>query len=416
MICSLSLDSGVSTYYRDSQYEISYGRVGLSSLLYQDASMRMTTSVEGAIDGAKRFQKLMESRLLEVNTSKSVYLISGRKKTVSRIREEIRCNPICYNGNPLKEKTSEKWLGDVIHVSGNKASTLASINERKIRIYNAINEVISIIEDSRINKLGSGSFARKVWELAIVPALINNSDCWEVHNKEVQKELEKFQTAYFRGVLALPKSVPKPSICYEVNLLEMKYRMYSRLLNFMKHVHSSDSSSLCKQVLDEQITNDLPGLAKVAKEIEEEIGISGVFDENVNKLGFKKTVKEACKYANDESIANSISKYKKMSAIRDEMTKGNDYFCRESLTNVRTLFRFRVDLFEAKKNFKNKKEYKDENYLCDSCESEVDENTHVLYCVAYKDLREGKSMNNDEELCQYLQKVLEIRARLRLNR
>ena len=235
-------------------------------------------------------------------------------------------------------------------------------------------------------------------------------------DKEVQKELEAFQTAYFRGVLAVPKSVPKPSICYEADLSEMKYRIYSRLLNFFKHVHSQDSSSLAKLVLDEQLSNDWDGLSKVAKQIEEELEISGVFNADVRKQSYKKVVKEACHKKNDESISNSINQYKKMSALRDELNKGNEYFFKDSLKDVRTLFRFRVDLFEAKKNFKNKKEYRDEKYLCDSCESEVDENTHVLHCRAYKDLREGKSMNNDEELCEYLQRVLEIRTSLRLNR
>ena len=105
-----------------------------------------------------------------------------------------------------------------------------------------------------------------------------------------------------------------------------------------------------------------------------------------------------------------------MSAIKDEIQKGNSYFFSESLQNVRTLFRFRVDLFESKMNFKNKVEYKSENYKCDSCETEIDDNTHVLYCYAYSDLRQGKNLNHNSDICEYLQKVLEIRTNLRLQR
>ena len=61
---------------------------------------------------------------------------------------------------------------------------------------------------------------------------------------------------------------------------------------------------------------------------------------------------------NDESLKESIMEYKKMKAEKDEITKGNDYFFKESLENVRTLFRFRVELFQAKLNFKNNSEYK----------------------------------------------------------
>ena len=104
----------------------------------------------------------------------------------------------------------------------------------------------------------------------------------------------------------------------------------------------------------------------------------------------------------------------KMTAIRDEVTKGNNYMFKETLQKVRTLCRFRADLFEAKSNYKNK--FKNEGLLCDSCESEVDQNTHVLFCFAYAPLREGKCLNNDSDLAEYLSKVLDIRTNLRLNR
>ena len=105
-----------------------------------------------------------------------------------------------------------------------------------------------------------------------------------------------------------------------------------------------------------------------------------------------------------------------MSAIRDEVKKGNSYFFKETLENVRTLFGFRVDLYESKMNFKNKPEYKAEKYLCDSCESETDVSTHVLFCPSYSVLREQKDLNNDKHLANYLKQVLEIRTQLRLNR
>ena len=102
-----------------------------------------------------------------------------------------------------------------------------------------------------------------------------------------------------------------------------------------------------------------------------------------------------------------------MSALRDEISKGNSYFFCETLQNVRILFRYRVELYESKMNFKNK--YKG-NYLCDSCESESDVYSHVLYCPAYISLRENRCLNNDRDLAEYLHAVLEIRSKVGLNR
>ena len=80
------------------------------------------------------------------------------------------------------------------------------------------------------------------------------------------------------------------------------------------------------------------------------------------------------------------------------------------------MFRFRVELYESKLNYKNKPEYKSEEFLCDSCESEIDHHSHVLFCPAYSGLREDRNLNSDTDLAHYLQRVLEIRTELRLNK
>ena len=56
------------------------------------------------------------------------------------------------------------------------------------------------------------------------------------------------------------------------------------------------------------------------------------------------------------------------------------------------------------------------NMMCDSCMSKIDQNTHVLFCPSYSVLREGKSLNNDTDLAEYLQIVIEIRSNLDINR
>ena len=82
--------------------------------------------------------------------------------------------------------------------------------------------------------------------------------------------------------------------------------------------------------------------------------MTGVFDQSITKKQLKSKIKEACQNHNDAELKQQIQTYKKMAALRDELKKGNTYFYRDHITNVRTLFRFRVDLFEAKANFKNK--------------------------------------------------------------
>ena len=302
-------------------------------------------------------------------------------------------------------------------MSGVKESTISTINERKCRIYNVINETIAIVQDSRLNKLGGLRCAKEIWELAILPSLLNSAETWPIQDAKIQKSLEDFQSSLYRGLMAVPKSCPLPSLTYESNSWLMKYRVYSRVLNFVKHIHChNEETNLSKQILSEQILKEWPGLAQQAKSICEELEISGLFDPMVNKKQFKLIVKKVCKQRNDDELKAQIYTYKKMSALKDEVRKGNEYFFNETLKNARTIFRFRVGLFESKMNFKNKPEYKAEKFLCDSCESEVDHCTHVLFCPSYANLRADKDMNSDTDLAQYLQRVLDIRTNLRLNR
>ena len=112
-----------------------------------------------------------------------------------------------------------------------------------------------LLEDSRVSRLGGLKCGKEIWELAIVPALLNNAEVFSVNDPKVFKILEEFQSTFWRGLLALPKSCPIPALAYESNSMMMKYRVYSKILNFSKHIYSSNEDILCKQIMNEQMKN-----------------------------------------------------------------------------------------------------------------------------------------------------------------
>ena len=84
--------------------------------------------------------------------------------------------------------------------------------------------------------------------------------------------------------------------------------------------------------------------------------------------------------------------------------------------NARQLFKFRSKMFDAKYNYKSDKTYSAELWRCESCQSCIETQDHVLYCPSYTTLREGKDINCDQDLSEYLKKVLIIRSRLNLTK
>jgi hypothetical protein len=73
-------------------------------------------------------------------------------------------------------------------------------------------------------------------------------------------------------------------------------------------------------------------------------------------------------------------------------------------------------MFPCKMNYMNNPKYKSELWSCDSCETHIDSQSHILYCPAYKQLREGKSLTSDSDVVEYFKKVVEIRMKLNLNK
>ena len=106
-------------------------------------------------------------------------------------------------------------------------------------------------------------------------------------------------------------------------------------------------------------------------------------------------------------------RYKKLHWESETYGK-KDYIDKMNVEQIRLMFRYRTEMFEAAKfNFKNTKEYQESLWLCDSCETAISTNTHVLWCDAYQELREGLNLEADLHLVEYLSKVMKIRDQLK---
>ena len=65
-----------------------------------------------------------------------------------------------------------------------------------------------------------------IWERAIIPMLLNNSETWVNISEDHESTLEKLQSLFLRTILHVPISCPKPSLCWETGILKMKCRIY----------------------------------------------------------------------------------------------------------------------------------------------------------------------------------------------
>lgn len=92
------------------------------------------------------------------------------------IQKTIAKRTLNLGGTILKEKDHYKYLGDEIHKDGLSASINATIKGREGRIIGAIIEVRSILEDCRLQSIGGSLAGLEIWELALIPAILNNAE------------------------------------------------------------------------------------------------------------------------------------------------------------------------------------------------------------------------------------------------
>ena len=87
-----------------------------------------------------------------------------------------------------------------------------------------------------------------------------------------------------------------------------------------------------------------------------------------------------------------------------------------NMRNARTTFAIRTKLTICKYNNKNYKDYASQLWECDSCEKNIETQSHIISSEAYADLRKDKNLNNDDDLVEYFNKVMEIREKFHLTR
>ena len=205
------------------------------------------------------------SKQLEINIDKSSFIILGNKNKVKEIREQIAVTPLTLNNNEIKEKSTEKYLGDYLHKDGNEASIQQTITNRKWRIMSSILEIKIIIEDFRINSIGGVLTGINLWELAVIPMMLNNCGTWDEINSESMKKLNNLQNTLMQYLLKTPKTTPTPSLAWDFGILPIKYRVMIRKLCLAKHIISLGKNSLANEIFNAQNDLSYPGLAKEIK-------------------------------------------------------------------------------------------------------------------------------------------------------
>ena len=79
-----------------------------------------------------------------------------------------------------------------------------------------------------------------------------------------------------------------------------------------------------------------------------------------------------------------------------------------SMPDARIMFRMRSSMTNTWMNKQSDKNNTKNLWKCREC-SNIDSQSHILWCPFFSQLREGKSLDSDEDLVSYFHEVFKIR-------
>ena len=221
----------------------------------------------------------------------------------------------------MKICDQSKYLGDELK-SGISDSIVATITKRKGNVMAAINGIVSLVNDPRANAIGGISLGIDVWEMAILPFLLNSADTWAGIDKKAMKMLDHIHKVFLQRLLQV-KTAPIPLMYWDTGQLLMVNRIIKKKLLLIKHIASLNNNSLAKSVYMQQKNNkNLPGLVDDVREILIECDLSLDMMETFSRREWKDFVKDFIVSKNKEELLTLMKPYKKINI--DEL-KNEDF-------------------------------------------------------------------------------------------
>ena len=412
------LDDAVMEHFQPGgKDELKYGEVGLAPLMYQDDFIQSALGVEEARRASRKVGVLLKERALSLNGKKSVCLVLGSRKQKKQITEELETNPILCGEVEIKEKNTEKWLGQYLSAEGLAASVMETIKAREGKVKGACLEVATILEDWRAQSVGGIEAAFILWEACCVPTILSGAGNWLNITAAAEQKLEALQNWFVRLILRVGPGCPAPSLRWDTGLLGMGLRVWVEKVLLVRHIRSLGADTLAYQVYEEQRRNKWPGLASEAALICEQLGLEDCNSADMaawSTRAYRKLVTEKCRKLDEVRLREAARDLRKCDRVAGETYGKKEYMRQKTVSEVRQQFYSRFGMQPFAGNFKHSKKFQSSEWRC-KCGLELEEEAHLTGgdCPVYGDLRaDYPDLGDDEQLVGLFSAILERRGRL----
>ena len=328
-------------------------------------SSRLCLDPVSAQMGNDRVEAMAETKLLDFNLDKSVIIIIGKANVRSKMEDDFTANPPLLYGEKMKQVAQEKYLGDQISNGGLGASILATISKRRGKVLQTIFEIKAVIDDCRSHVIGGIVTGLEIWEMAVVPYLLNNADTWTGLTDIALEDLDDLQNLFYRVLLQVPAGCPKPIMYWDCGGLTMNNRIMKKKLMFLHHIATLSPDSLAHQVYCVQKKLMLPGLVEECQDVLNKFQIPEITQ--FSKGQWKHLINQKFAIKNRDELLEKMKRLKKIDSKEMSVEKFElkDYFKSLHLSESRDKFRLRSFMTTTvQTNFSNYKQFSADIWSC----------------------------------------------------
>ena len=254
----------------------------------------------------------MNRKQLTLGIEKCSVITFVKRNKIESVREAINKKKELKLSNQLiKVKEKDEYLGDVLHEKGLSESVKETITKRHGRIFSAIIEISSILNDYRIDSIGGLKAGLEIYELAIVPSLLHNADTWTDIDLESEKKLENLQNTMFRYLFGVPECTPKPVLRFDLGHISMNEKVQVKKLTLLHHLKHLPAESLGFEFYQAQVKLRFPGLVNECRKLIQFYSLPDIIDDNLtfSKECWKKIVKKSVKEKSEMKTKKEFDNY-----------------------------------------------------------------------------------------------------------
>jgi hypothetical protein len=320
-------------------------------------------------------------------------------------RLEVQESPVLLGNITLKEKLTDKYLGDILNSMGLSASVDSTIKGREAKIRGAIYELRSLTEDFRMQSVGGCQAALDMYEACIIPSLLTNAGTWVEISEGAIEMLDDLQDTFGRVLLSLPLSTPRASLRAALGLLGMKWRVWEQKILLVQAIKQQEEGGLAREVLEEQLQMGWPGLVMEVSQISKDINIPDATQEVISK----DIISKAVRYDHVKSLKLEL-RGKKLQEMANSDVSGRRQYTSWSLLECRMAFRLETKMLVCRANMPVM--YK-RDLTCRACTPEAEngaagpqeDQEHLEVCPGYASQWAGLGPMTTRSRVQYFMKV-----------